>query len=99
MFANLEEDYSDKESNESDSSDKDTYDKDDKESDESDPSDKDTDDKDAPPKHLEAQVKIFTKCQMSKHAFLFSHSLCSIAGPPLNWERVCEPDQRVWQCC
>ena len=53
MFANLEEDYSDKESDESDTS------------------DKDTDDKDAPPKHLEAQVKIFTKCQMSKHAYIF----------------------------
>ena len=61
MFANLEEDYSDKESDESDSSDKDTDDKDDKESDESDTLDKDTDDKDAPPKHLEAQVKLFTK--------------------------------------
>ena len=56
MFANLEEDYSeDTESDENDTAEKDEVDK----------------DKDAPPKHLEAQVKIYTKCSM-----LFFLTLC-----------------------
>ena len=80
MFANLEEDYSeDTESEESDTAEKDRVEKD--------------KDKDAPPKHLEAQVKIFTKCPIMVF-FLTLCSKCSIAGPPLNWGRVCEPDQR-----
>ena len=58
MFANLEEDYSeDTESDESDTAEKDRVEKD--------------KDKDAPPKHLEAQVKIYTKCSM-----LFFLTLC-----------------------